>query len=118
MRGFFIFRDNGLRILLGLFVFDSIRASLDLDKLRMVGEPVDDGRGRCGVVEYLVPVFKRPVGGQNDAATFIPGRNDLEEEVRALAIEGQVTNLIAYQKPGRGIGAQGFVQLVNRNGSG
>jgi hypothetical protein len=56
----------------------------------MVGEPVDDGRSGGGVVEDLVPVFERPVGGQNNAAALIASRNDLEEEVRAVAIKGQV----------------------------
>ena len=57
----------------------------------MMDEAIDDG-GSEGVivVQDGSPIAEGAVGGDHDGATFIPVRDDLEQEFSALFVDGQV----------------------------
>ena len=54
----------------------------------MVDETVDHRRRHGDVAEDLAPAPEGLVGGDDDAGSLIAGRDELEEEVRGLGLEG------------------------------
>ena len=58
----------------------------------MVEHPVQNGRSNGGVVvEDAQPVFIGLVGGEDGRAFFVATADNLEQEVRARFVDGQVT---------------------------
>jgi hypothetical protein len=56
----------------------------------VVQDPVQDGRGDDGVAEDLVPLREAPVRGQDQSPFFVPPRDELEEQMRAVAVDRDV----------------------------
>ena len=57
-------------------------------------ESVQNRRGQSAViVEDAAPLFEGFVGGQHDGAALVALADDLEEEVGAMLVDGQVTSL-------------------------
>ena len=80
----------------------------------MVQEAVEDGGGQGGVVvEERGPLFEGFVGGQDDGAAFVAGADDLEEQVGALLVDGQVADFVEDQQAGRGIAFEFGFQAVS-----
>ena len=57
----------------------SITGALQDKDLRVVNEPVGNGRGNRSGVKDLPPVGKRQVGGDNTRFILMPLADDLEE---------------------------------------
>ena len=69
--------------------------AFDDDDLRMVQQPIENGRGQGAViVKHLGPLLKRPVGGEHDRALFVAHRDDLEEQISAGLVDGEIPELI------------------------
>lgn len=67
--------------------------SLDEAGFGMVEQPIEQRRSERGVVvEDLGPMLVGPIGAQEDGAALVPLRDDLEEEVRAVLIDREVTD--------------------------
>lgn len=76
-------------------IFHPIASPLDEHGFGMVEEAVEDCRGeRAVIVEYLWPVFEGPVGSDDDRASFIALRNDLEEKIGPMFVDGQIAQLV------------------------
>ena len=60
----------------------------------MVDEPVDHGCGDDVVGENLAPPPEWHVRGDADGALFVAGGDELEEQVRGVAVEGDVADLV------------------------
>ena len=60
----------------------------------VVDEPVDQGGGDHGVAEDLAPGFEAAVAGDDDRAAFVAARDQREEQVRGLAFQWQVADLV------------------------
>ena len=61
----------------------------------MVEEPVEDGGGKsCVVIEDLRPVFEGAVGGDDQGSALVALTDDLEEEIGAEFIYGEITEFI------------------------
>lgn len=60
----------------------------------MVDEPVDHRGGDGGVAEHFAPAAERLVRGDDDAGSFVAGRDELEEQVGGFAVEGDVADLV------------------------
>ena len=71
-------------------VFDAIGGTLDLDHVRMMDEPIEDGRSDRIIIEDLAPILERAVGGEDHGALFVTVGHDLEEKVGAILVEGHV----------------------------
>ena len=79
---------------LGL-VFHAIAAALDQDRLGMVEEAIQHGRGNRAVVgKDRRPLFEGFVGRQNDRAPFVTLADHLEKQIGAALVDGQVSDLI------------------------
>lgn len=82
-------------------VFHAEAGAFDNDRLGVVEEAVQDGRGDgTVVVEDAGPLFERFIGGHHDGAAFIALANDLEQQVGAVLVDGQVADLVQDQEPG------------------
>lgn len=75
-------------------VFDAIGGTLDLDHVRMMDEPIEDGRSDRIIIEDLAPILERAVGGEDHGALFVTVGHDLEEKVGAILVERQEAQLI------------------------
>jgi len=79
-------------------VFHAVALALDDDGLGVVQEAVEHGGGDGGVaVEDGGPVLEGFVGGQDDGTAFVALADDLEEEVRAALVDGQVADFVEQQ---------------------
>ena len=70
----------------------------------VVNEPVDQGGGDHGVAEDLAPGLEAAVAGDDDRAAFVAARDQREEQVRGLALQGEVADEAASH----------FFQVVSR----
>ena len=61
---------------------------------RVVHEAVDHGRGDDVVGERLTPPAEGQVARDHDRALLVPARDELEEEIRGVLVEGDVSHLI------------------------
>ncbi len=79
-------------------VFHAIAGALDDDGFGVVEEAVEDGGGDGAVVvEDGGPLLEGLVGGEDDGAAFVALADDLEEEVGAVLVDGQIANLVEDQ---------------------
>lgn len=70
--------------------FHAVALALDNDRLCMVEEAVENGRGKGGIiVEDARPVLVGSVGSNDDRPLFIAEADDLEEQVGAAFIDGK-----------------------------
>ena len=60
----------------------------------VVQQPVEYRRGDHRVAEHLAPFADRTVRRDQDAAALVAPRDELEEQVRGVRLEGQVAELI------------------------
>ena len=83
------FAGTGFRVtsraLLGFF--EAIALALELQQLRFVHEPIDEGDDTGGVREDLGPFAKR-IRGDDDGVFLVAARDDLEEQVRIARVVG------------------------------
>ena len=70
-------------------------------------EAVEDGGGDGGVaVEDCGPLVVGLVGGQDDGTAFVAGADDLEEQIGATLVDGQVADFVEDKERRRGVPAQ------------
>ena len=54
----------------------------------------DQGRSHHRVAEDLAPLLERAVRGDDDRAALVAARDEREQQVRGLALERQVADLV------------------------
>ena len=85
-------------------VFHAVALALDDDGLGVVDDAVEEGGGEGGViVEDGGPVLVGLIGGQEDRAAFVAVAHDLEEQVGAAFIDGQIAQFVDRQQIGAGV---------------
>ena len=86
-----------MALVLGLgLVLHPEAGTLNDDGFGMMQQSIQDGRGNGAViVEDAGPLFERFVGRQDDGTTLVTLADDLEEQVGAVLIDGQIANLVA-----------------------
>jgi hypothetical protein len=80
-------------------VFHPITGALDEHRLGVMQQPIKH-RSRNGAIpiEDGRPLLEGFVGGQNDRAPLVALANDLEEQVGAALVDGQVTDLVQNER--------------------
>ena len=80
-------------------VFHPITGALDEHRLGVMKQPIED-RGRNGAIaiEDGRPLLEGFVGGQNDRTALVALADDLEEQVGAALVDGQVTDLVQNER--------------------
>ncbi len=74
--------------------FQAVRLTLDVDNGAVMQYPIQDGGGNGNVGKDLVPLGEGLVGGKDGGGFLIPPGNELTEQVCALDIHGEITDLI------------------------
>ena len=86
--------------------FEPVAGAFEVEHVGVVHDPVDH-RGRDGgVAEDLAPPPEGQVAREDQGRVFVTARDELEEQVRGVLIEGDVADLVADQhavtaKPGQ-----------------
>src|ERR1700677_761155 len=75
-------------------VAGAVAVALEGVDLGVVDESVDHGGGDDVVVEDLSPAAEGHVARNDQAGAFVPARDELEEEVGRVGVEGQVADLV------------------------
>ena len=84
-------------------VLHSKAGAFDDDRLGVMEEAVQNGGGEGAVVvEDPGPLFEGLVGGQHDGAAFVALADDLEEQIGAVLVDGQVAEFVQDQQSGAG----------------
>jgi len=73
---------------------ESVALALEGDRVGVVDEAVDQRGGDHGVAEDLAPGLEAAVAGDDDRAAFVAAGDEREEQVRGLALEGEVADLV------------------------
>ena len=69
--------------------------AFDDNGIGMMQQPIQNGRGQGAiVVEHLGPLLEGPVRGHDGCPLFIAQADDLEKQVRAGFVYGQVSELV------------------------
>ncbi|MDB6040728.1 MAG: hypothetical protein JWM99_4569 [Verrucomicrobiales bacterium] len=83
----------GLRFL--DLILHAVAFTFNGDGLCVVQKAVEDGRGERGVVvKYFDPVFIGLIGGEDGGSGFIALAEDLEEQIGADFVDGQIPEFI------------------------
>ncbi len=85
-----------------LLLFSSIACASEDKDLRVVNEAVSNRCGYSGGVEHFSPVCEGQVRCNQRGLCLVPCADDLEEEVRALWTEGEITEFVTNEE-GRGL---------------
>jgi hypothetical protein len=96
------------------FFPEPVGVALDVDRGGVVQDPVQDGRGDDRVAEDLVPLGEAPVRGQDQRFFFVPPGDELEEQMRAVTVDGDVADLVDNQKLGLAVELQPLLDPVLR----
>src|SRR5579864_2700956 len=81
-----------------LFLSESIALALDYQGVAVMQQAIED-RGRQDVVaEDRAPLRHDLVGGDQQAAAFVPAGDELEKEMGAASLERQVAELVDDQQ--------------------
>ena len=79
-------------------VFHPVTLAFDDDSFRVMEEAVEHSAGqRCVVVEELGPAFVGLIGRQHDGAPLVTLADDLEQQVGARLVDGQIADLVNDQ---------------------
>ena len=78
--------------------FEAVGIGSGVDDVASECQPVHFGRREAGIGKGPAPFTEVRVGGARDGCPFFPGRDDLEEQLRAVGIEFDVDNLVQAQQ--------------------
>ena len=109
---------------------EPVAVSLDVDDPAVVEQSIQNCRGDDLISEEFLPVDKALVRGNDGGALFLPGGDELEEEMRLLGRDRKIASFIhnnqtrvevglhpglaLFQTQGRRGGAVGAVLPANR----
>ena len=74
--------------------FQAVRLTLDVDNGAVMQYLIQDGGGNGNVGKDLVPLGEGLVSGKCGRCFLVPSGNELTEQVCALDIHGEITDLI------------------------
>ncbi len=81
------------------FVFHAITVSLNNDRLPVMHQPVDQGRGQGVVhIEELAPFPEGSIRGDHDRSNFMTGGDNMEQQIGSTLVDGQIAQLIKEEK--------------------
>ncbi len=92
--------------------FEPITVAFDIQRRRVMQQPIQDGRGQDMVVEDLAPIQETLVAGDDQAGPLVAPHHQAEEQAGFLAGERQVADLVDDQHFGISQLLQAALQAV------
>ena len=77
-----------------LALLQAVRLALNVNDGAVMQDAVQDGGGDGDVGKDLVPLGEGLVGGKDGRRLLIPPGNELEEQICALDVHGEITDLV------------------------
>src|SRR5687768_13119709 len=77
-----------------LFLPEAVRVTFNIDHMTVMEQPVQNRAGHNRIPEDLSPLTKALIGRQDDGPPLIAARDELEEQMGAVPIDGDIANLI------------------------
>src|SRR5262249_7974437 len=93
-------------------VLEPIGIAADVEGDGVVEDAVEDCGGDDPVAEHLAPAAEALVAGQDHGAALVAAADELEEQVGALAVDGQVADLVDDEQPGHGVDLELVIQAA------
>ena len=95
---------------------EAVAVPFDVDGDGVVEQAIED-RGRDhGIAEHLAPGAETLIAGEDDGPALVAARDELEEKVGPLAVNGDVADLVDDEDLGLGQELQAFVPAILRQG--
>jgi hypothetical protein len=91
---------------------EPIGTAFDIDRRGVMQDTVQDGRGDHRIAEDLVPLGEAPVRSHDQGALLIAAGDELEEQMRAVAIDRDVADLVDDQELGLAVELQPLFDFV------
>ena len=82
-----------------LAFFQTVRLALDVNDSAVMQDTIQDGGGDGDVGKDLVPLGEGLVRGKDGRCFLIPSGNELEEQVCALDVHGEVADFVNDEHP-------------------
>ena len=102
-----------------IWFFGAVAAAFNGDGLGVMQQPVQQRGGQDAVVvEDAGPLLVDAVGRNGDAAAFVAVADDLEEDVGAELVDGQIAKLVDTQQLGAEVAVQGALDAAACGGCG
>ena len=96
---------------IGIFASHPIAVSLNDDRLPVMHQPVDQGRGQGVVhVKQGAPFPEGSIRRKHDRSGFITGGDHLEQQIGSALVDGQIAQLIEEEKTGTDVSSQRVAQ--------
>ena len=99
--------DTGLELFL-----EPVTFALDVDGDRVMKNPIQDRRGDDGVAEHFAPTGERLVRRQDHRTLLVPPGDQLEEQVRPMSVDRDVTDLVDDQQLGLAVQFESFLEPI------
>jgi len=80
--------------------------------MAVVEQAVEDGGGHHRVAKDRAPLGDVAVAGDQQTATLVAARDELEEQVRGAGLEGQIAQRIDDRELGLGVDGQARLQAA------
>ena len=81
-------------------VAEPVAGAFQGEDVGVVNDAVDHRGGDCLVAEHATPARERKVRGEDQRGVFIARRDELEDEVRSVLLEGQVADFVDDDQSG------------------
>ena len=78
---------------------ESVAGAFEGEYVGVVDDAVDHRGGDGLVTEDAAPAAEGQVAGQDQGGVFVAGRDELEEQVRGVLLDGQVADLVDDDQP-------------------
>ena len=80
-----------------LSFLETVRFALDVDDGAVMQDTIEDGGGNGNVGKDLVPLGEGLIGSEDGGSFLIASGNQLEKQICALNVHGEIANLIDNQ---------------------
>ena len=80
-----------------LAFLETVRFAPDVDHSAVMQDTIEDGRGDGDVGKDLIPLGEGLIGSEDGGSLLIAPCDQLEKQIRALDVHGEIANLIDNQ---------------------
>lgn len=96
---------------IGMFT-QPVVGPFDLNDDSVMQQAVEQHGGHDRVAEQLSPLGEAAIGGEDRGACFVSGVDQLEKQVRAAAVDGDISDFVDDEQRGPGIEADLLGQAI------